>query len=62
MDLFAQGMLWYFAFLLSVVVHEAAHALAALKLGDRTAYDGGQVSLDPLPHIRRTSAANRSAP
>src|SRR5438128_7365024 len=29
------------------------HALAALRGGDRTAYLGGQVSLSPLPHIRR---------
>jgi Zn-dependent protease len=34
-------------------VHEAAHALAALKLGDPTAYLGGQVTLNPLPHVRR---------
>ncbi len=31
----------------------AAHAFAAMKLGDKTAYRGGQVSLDPVPHIRR---------
>ena len=40
-------------FLLSVTAHEAAHALAAMKLGDPTAYLGGQVTLDPVPHIRR---------
>lgn len=62
MELFAQGMLWYFAFLFSVIVHEAAHALAALKLGDRTAYDGGQVSLDPLPHIRREPIGTVAVP
>ncbi|MEC7232948.1 MAG: site-2 protease family protein [Planctomycetota bacterium] len=44
---------FYVVFLLSVTAHEAAHALAALKLGDRTAYLGGQVTLDPIPHIRR---------
>lgn len=44
---------WYFVFLLSVTAHEAAHALAALWLGDRTAYYGGQVTLNPLPHIER---------
>jgi len=49
----ADGFLWYLAFLFSVVVHEASHALAALKLGDQTAYHGGQVTLDPLPHIKR---------
>jgi Zn-dependent protease len=50
---FAQGMFWFVVFLFSLVVHEAAHALAAHKLGDSTAFAGGQVSLDPLPHIRR---------
>jgi len=50
---FADGLLWYLVFLYSTICHEAAHAWAALQLGDRTAYEGGQVSLDPLPHIRR---------
>jgi Zn-dependent protease len=49
----AEGFLWYLAFLFSVVCHEASHAFAALKLGDTTAYNGGQVTLDPLPHIKR---------
>ena len=49
----AEGALWYFVFLFSTVLHEAAHALAAYKLGDSTAYEGGQVTLDPMPHIRR---------
>ncbi|MEM6671610.1 MAG: site-2 protease family protein [Planctomycetota bacterium] len=44
---------FYVVFLLSVTLHEAAHAWAAHRLGDDTAYLGGQVSLDPLPHIRR---------
>lgn len=44
---------FYVVFLISTVVHEAAHAWSALKLGDPTAYYGGQVSLDPMPHIRR---------
>ena len=43
----------YAVFLFSVTVHEAAHAWAALLGGDPTAYHGGQVSLDPRPHIRR---------
>jgi Zn-dependent protease len=49
----SQGVLWYLAFIVSIVAHEAAHAWAALRLGDATAYRGGQVTLDPLPHIRR---------
>ena len=52
-NLVALGLAWYVVLLLSLTVHEAAHALAALRGGDRTAYLGGQVSLDPLPHIRR---------
>ena len=39
--------------LVSNTVHEAAHALAAKIGGDLTAYRGGQVSLNPLPHIQR---------
>jgi Zn-dependent protease len=48
-----EGLFWYFAFILSVVVHEASHALAALKLGDPTAHLGGQVTLNPVPHMKR---------
>lgn len=49
----ATGLLWYFIFVYSTVFHEAAHAWSAMRLGDDTAYRGGQVSLDPTPHIRR---------
>ncbi len=48
-----QAVVLYLVFLFSTVFHEAAHAWAAMKGGDRTAYHGGQVSLDPRPHIRR---------
>lgn len=47
------GLLWFLAFLFSTTVHEAMHALAAYRGGDPTAYHGGQVSLSPIPHIRR---------
>jgi Zn-dependent protease len=47
------GLVWYVAFLFSLTVHEASHALVALRLGDPTAYRGGQVTLNPVPHIRR---------
>lgn len=40
-------------FLFSTTLHEAAHAWAAKRGGDLTAYLGGQVSLDPRPHIKR---------
>ena len=45
--------LWYVAFLLSLTCHEAAHALVAKWGGDLTAYNTGQVSLNPVPLIRR---------
>ena len=45
--------LWYAVFLLSVTCHEAAHAWAAHRGGDPTAYLGGQVTLNPAPHMRR---------
>ena len=47
------GLVAYIVLLLSLTVHEAAHAWAAMRGGDPTAYLGGQVSLDPRPHIRR---------
>ena len=47
------GILLYAVFLLSTTFHEAAHAWAALRGGDLTAFRGGQVTLDPRPHIRR---------
>ena len=53
MDQIADGLTFFAVFLLSTTLHEAAHAWAALKGGDPTAYHGGQVSLDPMPHIRR---------
>jgi Zn-dependent protease len=49
----AFGFIQYVVFLLSTTCHEAAHALAAKWGGDTTALEGGQVSLSPLPHIRR---------
>lgn len=53
MDTLVLGLFWYWAFLFSTVAHEAAHAWVALRLGDPTAYQGGQVSMNPLPHIYR---------
>ena len=52
-NLLALGLVWYAVFLLSTTCHEAAHAQAAMWGGDLTAFYGGQVSLDPRPHIRR---------
>jgi Zn-dependent protease len=52
-DTLVLGVTWYVVFLFSTTCHEAAHALAAKLGGDLTAFHGGQVSLDPIPHIRR---------
>jgi Zn-dependent protease len=47
------AILLFGVLLVSMVVHEAAHAWVAMLGGDRTAYHGGQVTLNPIPHIRR---------
>ncbi len=49
----ASGLVYYVIFLFSTTLHEAAHAWAAKLGGDLTAYHGGQVTLDPRPHIKR---------
>lgn len=50
----ALAFIWYVAFLFSTTCHEAAHALVAKIGGDSTAALGGQLSLNPIPHIRRS--------
>lgn len=52
-EILALGMIWYIVFLFSTVCHEGAHALAAKLGGDPTAFHGGQVSLNPFPHLQR---------
>ena len=53
MDFLGLVPIFYVVFLFSTVCHEAAHALVAKWGGDLTAYAGGQVTLDPLPHLKR---------
>lgn len=53
-DLLPLFGIWYIVFLFSTVAHEAAHGWAAHLGGDSTAYQGGQVTLDPVAHIRRS--------
>jgi Zn-dependent protease len=48
------GFISYIVFLFSTTCHEAAHALVAKLGGDATAALGGQVSLNPIPHMRRS--------
>jgi Zn-dependent protease len=52
-DVLALGMIWYVVFLFSTTCHEASHALVAKLGGDPTAFHGGQVTLNPMPHIAR---------
>ena len=52
-EFLVQGLIWYVVFLFSTTCHEASHSLAAKWGGDLTAFHGGQVTLNPLPHMRR---------
>jgi Zn-dependent protease len=54
MDFVALGIIWYVIFIVSTTFHEASHGFAAIKLGDPTAYHYGLVTLDPVPHIKRS--------
>jgi Zn-dependent protease len=54
MDYVALGSIWYVIFIISTTFHEACHGFAAIKLGDPTAYHHGLVTLDPVPHIKRS--------
>lgn len=45
------GLVLYLILLVSLSVHEWAHAWSAMKLGDRTAYSQGRVSLNPIVHM-----------
>jgi Zn-dependent protease len=47
------GFVQFVVFLFSTTCHEAAHAFVAYKGGDLTAFNTGQVSLSPVPHVRR---------
>jgi Zn-dependent protease len=49
----AEFGIWFIVFLFTLTLHETSHALVAWLGGDDTAYRGGQVSLNPWPHIRR---------
>jgi Zn-dependent protease len=57
-----EALLWYAGLLFSLCIHEAAHAYAALLGGDPTGWRSGQVTLNPLPHIRREPMGTVWAP
>ena len=42
---------WVIPLLLCVILHEVAHGYVALKLGDKTAWLMGRLTLDPRKHI-----------
>jgi Zn-dependent protease len=54
MELILPSIALYLMFVFSTTCHEAAHALAAKRGGDDTAYLHGHVTLDPMPHIVRS--------
>lgn len=45
------GTLFFITLILALSLHEFAHALAALLLGDTTAKDRGRLSLNPMNHL-----------
>ena len=51
MDLAVRLALYFVPMILSLTVHEAAHALSAHWLGDETANEQGRMTLNPIPHI-----------
>ena len=42
---------WIIPLLLCIILHEVAHGYVALKLGDKTAWLMGRLTLDPRKHI-----------
>ena len=53
-QMLVMGFISYVVFLFSTTCHEASHALVAKLGGESTAALGGQVTLNPVPHIRRS--------
>ncbi len=53
---------WYLVFLFATTLHEAAHSFAAAWGGDSTASLAGQATLNPLPHMRRSTFGMIVAP
>lgn len=43
--------IWALPILFAVTMHEAAHGWVAYKLGDKTAYLAGRITMNPLKHI-----------
>jgi Zn-dependent protease len=47
----ARGFMYLIPLVLSLTVHEWAHAYSAFRLGDDTAARMGRMTLNPIPHI-----------
>ena len=52
------GVIWYIVFLFSTTCHVGAHSLVAKIGGDTTAFHGGQVTLNPIPHLQPVLTAS----
>ncbi len=50
-DILQKILVYVVPMLLAITLHEAAHAYAAKRLGDATAYMLGRVTLNPVKHI-----------
>jgi Zn-dependent protease len=50
-DILQKILIYIVPMLLAITLHEAAHAYAAKRLGDATAYMLGRVTLNPIKHI-----------
>ncbi len=48
---FVNSIFYIVILIMSVVVHEVAHGVAAYKLGDQTAKAAGRLTLNPLKHL-----------
>lgn len=46
-----EGLIFYLVFVVSICIHEWAHAFTADKLGDYTPASQGRVTLNPLAHM-----------
>ena len=56
---FSQLILLAPALLVAVTVHEFAHAVVAVRLGDPTPRRLGRLTLNPLPHIEAPAVKHR---
>lgn len=52
MDITLYGLsVWVLPLVIAITFHEAAHAFVAHRLGDKTAWELGRVSFNPIRHI-----------